>query len=121
MIQDNALVNTSGEGKQAVIPDGVKRWSWGAFFLNWIWGVGNRTYVALLCLIPYLGIIMWFVLGFKGREWAWRNKHWKDVDEFERVQRLWSQWAVGIIVGVAIAGFLAALIIPEFAHRAGRR
>ena len=25
------------------IPDGVKGWSWGAFFLNWIWAIGNRS------------------------------------------------------------------------------
>ena len=37
--------NTSGQGKNSVIPDGVKGWSWGAFMFNWIWAIGS-----LLCL-----------------------------------------------------------------------
>src|SRR6516162_11951094 len=34
------------------IPAEIKRWNWGAFLLNWIWGIGNQTYIALLALIP---------------------------------------------------------------------
>ena len=56
------------------IPDGVKGWSWGAFFLNWIWAIGNRTWIGLIAIIPYVGFIMAIVLGFKGREWAWKKQ-----------------------------------------------
>lgn len=34
--------NNSGGGKDIELPEGVKGWSWGAFFLNWIWAIGNR-------------------------------------------------------------------------------
>ena len=34
------------------IPPELDRWNWGAFLLNWIWGVGNNTYIALLTLVP---------------------------------------------------------------------
>ncbi|WP_281405489.1 hypothetical protein [Mesorhizobium sp. B2-6-4] len=27
----------------AEIPAELDRWNWGAFFLNWIWGIGNST------------------------------------------------------------------------------
>ena len=30
------------------IPPEIDRWNWGAFLLNWIWGVGNNTFIALL-------------------------------------------------------------------------
>ena len=51
-------LNSSGRGTDAVIPEGVKGWSWGAFLLNWIWAIGNKSYIGLLCLIPYLGFIV---------------------------------------------------------------
>lgn len=108
--------NTSGLGKGHEIPDGVKGWSWGAFFLNWIWAIGNKTWIGLLALIPYVGFIMAFVLGFKGREWAWQNKRWDDLDHFNRVQKRWSAWGVGLIVVPALIGILAAVLIPILAR-----
>ena len=47
----------------AEIPPELDRWNWGAFFLNWIWGIGNSTFIALLTLIPGVNFIMIFVLG----------------------------------------------------------
>src|SRR6202040_3092399 len=45
-----------------VIPAEIKRWNWGAFLLNWIWGIGNQTYIALLALIPGFGFIWsWYL------------------------------------------------------------
>lgn len=102
--------NTSGLGKNAAIPDGVRGWSWGALLLNWIWAIGNRTWIGLLCLVPYLGFVMAIVLGFKGREWAWRSKRWESVDHFNKVQKRWSFWGVLLVV-VVIA---AAIVIPAF-------
>jgi hypothetical protein len=90
--------NSSGEGKGALVPDEVKGWNWGAFFLGVIWGVGNRTYLALLVLIPLLGFIMLFVLGMKGSEWAWRNKRWESVEHFKRVQKKWAWWGLAVQV-----------------------
>lgn len=96
------------------IPDGVRGWSWGAFFLNWIWAIGNRTWIGLLAVVPYVGFIMAIVLGFKGREWAWKNKEWASVEEFNRVQRKWSAWGVGIVVVALVIGILAAIAIPQY-------
>lgn len=111
------LTNTSGMGKASEVPEGISGWSWGAFLLNWIWALGNRTWIGLLCWIPYVGIIMAFVLGFKGREWAWRNKRWDSVEHFESVQKRWSFWGVLIVVGFFGVGILAAILIPMFAQR----
>lgn len=109
-----AAENTSGMGTQATLPDGVEGWSWGAFLLNWIWAIGNNTWIGLLCLIPYIGFVMAVVLGFKGREWAWRNKRWKSVEHFNEVQRKWSFWGLLIVLGVVLLGIVAAIAIPAF-------
>ena len=106
--------NTSGMGKGHPIPAGVTGWSWGAFLLNWIWAIGNQTWIGLICLIPYVGFVWAFVLGFKGREWAWQAKHWDSVEHFNSVQRKWSMWGailVGAMVALAIIGVVLAVIL----------
>lgn len=75
---------------QKEIPAEIKGWNWGAFFLNWIWGLFNNTFIALLCFIPCLNVIMPFVLGFKGNEWAWKNKNWESIEAFKATQRKWA-------------------------------
>lgn len=98
----------------AEIPEGVKGWSWGAFLLNWIWAIGNRTWIGLLALIPYVNIIIAVILGIKGREWAWKNKQWKSVEHFNAVQRKWSIWG-GIVAGaVVLLGMIAAVAFPAY-------
>ena len=67
------MENTSGQGVAAVVPPELDRWNWGAFFLTWIWGIGNNTFIALLMFVPVVNMVMPFVLGVKGSAWAWRN------------------------------------------------
>jgi hypothetical protein len=99
------MANTSGQGEHATVPPEIDRWNWGAFLLNWIWGVGNNTYVALLMFVPLVNIAMPFVLGAKGSLWAWRNKRWDSVEQFRRVQKKWAQWGL-----VAIVFFIASCV-----------
>lgn len=101
-IIEHATTLSSQSENVAVIPEGVKGWSWGAFLLNWIWAIGNKTWIGFLVLIPVINIFMVFVLGFKGREWAWKNKTWRDLEHFNQVQRKWN-----------IAGFIVlAIALP---------
>jgi hypothetical protein len=86
------------------IPPELDRWNWGAFLLNWIWGIGNGTFIALLMFVPVANVVMPFVLGVKGSRWAWRNKRWRSVEHFRRVQRLWAIWGV-----VAWLGWIAVI------------
>ena len=106
------IENTSGMGKGVEIPEGVKGWSWGAFMLNWIWAIGNKTWIGLLTFVPYIGFIMAIILGVKGREWAWQNKQWDSLEHFNRVQRKWSFWGIIIFVGSIVLGIAAAVVIP---------
>lgn len=96
------------------IPDGVRGWSWGAFLLNWIWAISNRVWWGLLAIIPYVGFIAAIWLGIKGRELAWKSREWESVEHFQRVQKKWSNWAVGLTVGIISIGILAAVAIPAY-------
>lgn len=89
------------------IPPGIKGWSWGAFLWNWIWAIFNNTWIGLLALIPGVNLVMIFVLGAKGREWAWKNKKWDSVEHFNRVQRKWTLWGVWLM----LAGLVLAILV----------
>lgn len=98
----------------AELPEGVRGWSWGAFLLNWLWGPFNGVWISLLAIVPFVGFVVAIILGFKGREWAWRNKKWQSVEHFQRVQRAWSVWALSVIGGVFVLGIVAAVAIPAY-------
>ena len=91
-----------GQPKDTPIPPKLDRWNWGAFLLNWIWGLGNSTYIALLMFVPFVGIILIFVLGAKGSKWAWKNRLWEDEEHFIRTQRNWARAGLAVIVGLAL-------------------
>ena len=116
-LMNDSSLNNSGQGRGTEIPDGIKGWSWGAFFLNWIWSIGNKTWLGLFALVPYVGFIMAIVLGIKGREWAWQNKRWESIDHFQNVQKKWSAWGVGLVLVPAGLGIVAAIVIPMLAQQ----
>jgi len=87
------------------VPVVIMKWNWGAFLLTWIWGLGNNVFISLLTLIPVVGFIMPFILGFKGNEWAWKNKRWNSIEHFNIVQRKWAiagilVWSLSLIIGL---------------------
>ena len=99
------------EGIKKPFPEAAKGLNWGAFLLSWIWGIGNSTWISLLALIPYVNIVMMFVLLFKGNEWAWQNKEWKSIEHFHAVQRKWAiagliVCVLGLLFGVGLGALL---------------
>ena len=82
------------------------RFNWGAFSLTLIWGIGNRCYITLLCLVPIVGFVMPFVAGFKGNAWAYENNRYRDMEEFSQVQDTWNRAGfVCFIAQLLIGGF----------------
>ncbi|MGX8794826.1 ribonuclease G [Fusibacter sp. JL298sf-3] len=85
------------------VPQEVKKWNWGAFMFNIFWGIGNRSYLPLLCLVPIFNIAWIFVCGFKGNEWAWNNREADDLETFLAIQRTWNRAGfVSFIIGISL-------------------
>jgi len=111
--------NTSGTGKSAILPPELKGWNWGAFWLSWIWGIRNRTWIAFLVFIPYFGLVWIFFLGAKGNKWAWQNEKWETIEQFKQSQHRWAKWGlilfiiqISIIIGVGAWAFLGSFLWP---------
>ena len=47
------------------VPEEIRGWNWGAFIYNIFWGIGNKTYLPLLCLIPVFNLVWIFVVALK--------------------------------------------------------
>lgn len=112
--------NASGLGNLYPVPPEIPGWSWGAFTLNWIWAISNRTWIGLMALVPYVGFVFAIVLGIKGREWAWQNKRWDSIEHFNRVQRRWSIWGVCLLF-IPVLGIVAAVAIPAYSSYTARK
>ncbi|NFG27414.1 ribonuclease G [Clostridium botulinum] len=80
------------------VPQEIKKWNWGAFMLNIFWGIGNNSYLPLLCLIPFFNIIWIFVCGAKGNKWAWKKGTYSSVEEFLLVQKTWNKAGLAYFV-----------------------
>ena len=102
------MVNTSGEGHRAMVPLEILGWNWGAVTMNWVWGLYNRTYFALLMFVPLVNIPVFVMLGLRGNEWAWRNRRWDSIEHFQRVQRQWSIAGLTLMTLVGVAGLAGA-------------
>lgn len=97
------------------IPAEIKKWNWGAFMFNIFWGVGNRTYLPLLCLIPFFNIVWVFICGAKGNEWAWEKGNYTSSEEFLKVQDTWSraglfQFILAIIATVVMIAVYSMIV-----------
>ena len=99
--------NTSGTGKSAILPPEIKGWNWGAFWLTWIWGIRNKTWIAFLTFIPFFGFVWAFFLGAKGNKWAWQNEKWESIEQFKESQHRWAKW--GLIIFIIVMSPLIAL------------
>ena len=97
-----------------MVPTEAQRWNWGAFLLNWIWGLAHNTPLALLVFVPCAGWAMPFVLGARGGAWAWQNRRWESIEQFQKTQRQWALAALALLCGIATFA-VALFFVIEFA------
>jgi hypothetical protein len=91
------------------VPPEIRKWNWGAFSFNLFWGIGNKAWLALLCLIPCFNIIWMFVCGALGNQWAWKSGEFKDVEQFMAAQRTWNRAGLVYFI-INIAGVVLLLL-----------
>ena len=109
------MQNQSPVHRRNPLPPELRGWNWGAFFLNWVWGLAHNTWIALLMFVPGVNIVMLFVLGAKGNAWAWANNEWRDVEHFKRTQRIWARVGIGAFFGIPLLfGVIFAAIMMAF-------
>jgi hypothetical protein len=112
--QENNQENVSGTGSyqnSQEVPNEIKGWNWGAFMFTFLWGVGNKVYISLVCLIPIANIVFPFILGAKGNEWAWKAGFYRDVEEFKKTQSSWKIAGLIAFVLAAISVILSFLFL----------
>ena len=91
------------------------RFNWGAFFLYPFWGFANGMWWAFL-ISWFFGwtIIPNILFGIMGSKWAWKNKHWRDINHFVIVQDSWKRWGIGLfIAGVFILIFTIVMALAS--------
>lgn len=104
MITTQSYNQVSGKDELTEV---LGRWNWGAFLLNWIWGIGNRCYFGLFMFVPLFGLVVPFVLGARGNAWAWRTGQWQSVAAFQQAQRRWAR--IALLVYACVVVFVAAI------------
>lgn len=92
------------------VPAEIQKWNWGAFFLNWIWGIAHNVWIALLCFIPVVNLGVAIYLGLKGNELAWKAKAWESVEQFLHKQRQWSKWGIIIFCASIVLSIITSII-----------
>jgi len=105
----NTLENSASE-----IPAELHRWNWGAAGVPILWGIFNRVWLVILTLIPILNIFIFFVLGFKGNEYAWKKNKTKNLEAFKQTQEKWA--IAGLIIFILncmIYGFWIYSVLYE--------
>lgn len=98
------VINNSGCGLfhgDAIVPEEILGWNWGAFLMPWLWMWPNYVWAGLLCFTPYVGSIMAFILGFKGNQWAWKSRRWRNIEHFKAHQRGWA--IAGMMIGAPLS------------------
>ncbi|MFO7945662.1 MAG: hypothetical protein R6V19_02445 [Armatimonadota bacterium] len=109
--------NTSG--MDTTVPPEVQNmgFSWGAFGLTWIWGIGNQVWIAflgfLIGLVPYLGaignLVFYIWLGMNGHELAWKKRRFDSLEQFQSTMRVWNTW--GLVMFIASIVLMGAVMI----------
>lgn len=87
-------------------------WNWGAFMFPVIWGIANKSYLALLTIIPFFGLIWRFVCGSQGNRWAY-DANTVSPRTIMKLQESWNRVGkVAFILSIAtLAAALASILV----------
>ena len=106
--------NTSGTPGAAIPPEVEQMgWSWGGFGLNWIWGIGNRVFLAFLVFVPIplvaLGVQIY--LGITGHKLAWQNRRFDSVQQYGETMKAWNMWGLIAFIAGVVLGIVYVIVM----------
>ena len=88
----------------------IRRWSWGAFFGQLVWPLGNKLFLwSLVTFIPFFNIYAWIKLSLHGRKMAWEKGGWKNFEQFKKRQKIMT-W---IIIIFFFFMMIFPLLVPQ--------
>lgn len=93
-----------------------REFNWGAFFGTWIWGIVNKSYYTFWYWILWwtpIGFYYKLICGLKGNEWAYKNRNWESVEQFNRAQE--KQTLVFTILSVLVFPVLMFILVLAIA------
>lgn len=94
----------------------VEGWSFGAMMLGIWWGIGNRSYLTLIRLVPGLSLVWMIISGYYGHKWAWDSARKKGIyqtkEQFIAVQKSWDK--AGKIIFYVFFAFFALFMFLFF-------
>lgn len=100
------------------VPPEVNKWNWGAFVFNMWWGIGNKAYLPLLCLIPLFNCVWVFICGAMGNKWAWQAGRFTSVEDFKARQASWNRAgfvAFWVYIAILVICIISAVSIVHWA------
>jgi hypothetical protein len=50
-------------------------------------------------------------LGINGNKLAWQNRAFTSTEDFHQCQRIWTYWAVGLLIGAIVLVFMGAIML----------
>jgi hypothetical protein len=94
----------------------LQGWSWGGFFLNWIYFFASRAYVMGVLyfvgsLIPIVDIVIALVAGMKGRKISFERGKWNDAQAFIKRQKLLDRIGIIVTIVTVVAILVLGLVI----------
>lgn len=92
----------------------IHRPSFGAFSLGLIYFLASGLMKeALLMLVPFFNIYLWFKGIFRGRRMSWQKGEWRDFDTFKKRQKTLDY--IGIVFFVIWLALISFAIVTTFA------
>lgn len=110
MLQAQDAANIGGA--DGISPENLKKWNWAAFLWGPFWAIGHKVWIGLLTLIPYLGFVMFFVLGANATKWAWKKNTYASYEEFRAKERRWVKvWFIVFVIFLALSVVASLMLI----------
>lgn len=70
----------------------------------------------ILCMIPFVELIYIVLVAVKGREYAWRGRHFHDLGEFNQTMEAWHIWGIGVWIVAKIVQIVSFVNTGEYLY-----